>query len=68
VRTIDTSVMTTLPGTNSAEALVAVRLPFDVIVQALIVEVGLTFAEATGAANAATDALREVDCVDHAHA
>ena len=41
------------PGFNCAEALLAVHLPFDAVVHALMAELGLTIAEATRAANIA---------------
>lgn len=42
--------MAIVPGTNCAAALVALRLPSAAIVQDLMMEVGLTHAEATNAA------------------
>jgi hypothetical protein len=60
--------MTTIPGTNCAAALVALRLPSAAIVQALMMEVGLTHTEATNAAFTARDQLRDADRVSHANA
>jgi hypothetical protein len=60
--------MATLPGTRCAAALAAVPLPFDVIVNALMTELGLTRSEAARAAFAARQGLRDTDRVEHAHA
>ena len=60
--------MTIAPGTTSALALVAVGLRFDVIVQALMRELGLTHAEATRAAFEARHGLQDVDRPGRANA
>jgi hypothetical protein len=58
--------MTTIMGTSSAAALVAVHLRFDAIVEALMREIGLTRAEATAAAVAACNAYTDVEAAHHA--
>ena len=51
----------TTPGANCAAALLAVHLPFETVVHALMTELGLTFAEATRAATIAAHRPGEVE-------
>jgi hypothetical protein len=60
--------MATVPGTNCAVALAALRLPSAAIVQALMTEVGLDHRQATRAAFAARRVLRDMDLVGQANA
>jgi hypothetical protein len=53
--------MAYIPGAICAEALVAVRFPFDTNVQAFMTELGLTHAGATRAAFATRHGLPELD-------
>jgi hypothetical protein len=60
--------MATIPGSNCAAALVALRLPPAAIVEALMKEVGLDHRQATMAAFAARQVSRDVDCLEGSNA
>ena len=60
--------MATIPGTNCAAALVALRLPPDAIVEALMKEMGLDRRQATVAAFAARQVSGDVDRLEGSYA